>query len=361
MVGDVADRLRHLLAGEPEHPVVHPDARERVARGLRLRALVLVVREDEVETASVDPERRPELVQRHRRALDVPPRASAPPRRVPGRVLARLRGLPQGEVPRVLLAGVRLRVLHLVGTLAREAPVAGEARDAEVDVAVHGIGVPVSHELLHEGDDLVHRVGHLRIRVDLLQAEAGDVLEVPLARLGRTLRAGAGRRLVDLVVHVRDVVDEPHRVALRPQPAGEPREDDVGPCVPDVGALVDGRSADVHPHRLGRVGQGDDVARQRVVQAHASIVSASCASRPPSASAAGSGACCGPSARQRLVAREEGDDGPQLRATLCAGEREPQRAEIAADRLQLADDPAGLLLRQSVGRAARGAPRSARA
>src|SRR3954471_18608789 len=51
---DVADRLRHLLAGELEHPVVHPEPCKLVAERTRLRELVLVVREDKVEPAAVD-------------------------------------------------------------------------------------------------------------------------------------------------------------------------------------------------------------------------------------------------------------------------------------------------------------------
>ena len=43
---DVAEGLRHLLAGEPQHAVVHPDAGELASGRARLRDLVLVVRED---------------------------------------------------------------------------------------------------------------------------------------------------------------------------------------------------------------------------------------------------------------------------------------------------------------------------
>ena len=79
----VADRLVHLLAGEAQHPVVHPDARERPAERSRLRDLVLVVREHEVEPAAVDLELRAEVLLRHDRALDVPARAADAPRATP--------------------------------------------------------------------------------------------------------------------------------------------------------------------------------------------------------------------------------------------------------------------------------------
>src|SRR3954471_21825973 len=41
---------------------------------------------------------------------------------------------------------------------------------------------------------------------------------------------------------------------------------------------------------------------------------------------------------QGLVARERGDDRPELGTALAAGQREPQRLQVAADRLQLAHD-----------------------
>ena len=119
---------------------MRPDPRELVAERARLRDLVLVVREDEVEPAAVDLEDRPEQLLGHHGALDVPARPAASPRRVPGRVLARLVRLPEREVARILLERVRLLLLDLVGPLARELAVVGEARDAEVDVALDRVG-----------------------------------------------------------------------------------------------------------------------------------------------------------------------------------------------------------------------------
>src|SRR5581483_6076093 len=87
---DVADRLRHLLAGEAEHAVVRPDPRERVPERARLRELVLVVRKHEVEPAAVDLEALAEEGLGEGRALDVPARPAAAPRGLPRRVLARL-------------------------------------------------------------------------------------------------------------------------------------------------------------------------------------------------------------------------------------------------------------------------------
>src|SRR3954468_7249061 len=99
----------------------------------RLRELVLVVREDEVEPAAVDLERRPVDLLRHHRALDVPARAAAAPRRVPPRVpRRRLIRLPQREIARVALQRARLLpLLDLIRLLAGQPSVLREGRDGE--------------------------------------------------------------------------------------------------------------------------------------------------------------------------------------------------------------------------------------
>src|SRR5581483_8996410 len=130
-------RLRHLGAADrAEHPVVRPDLGERMTERMRLRNLVLVMREDEVEPAAVDLERGPEDLLGHHRALDVPARTAVAPGRVPPRVLGRgLVRLPEREVARILLERARLlALLDLIGALAGEPAVVGKARDAEVDV-----------------------------------------------------------------------------------------------------------------------------------------------------------------------------------------------------------------------------------
>ena len=93
-------------------------------------------------------------------------------------------------------------------------------------------------------------------------------MQVPSGCLACELVTTAGSRLVDLVVHVRDVVDEGHVVSTPTQPVAEPGEDDEGPRVPDVRALVNGRAADVHPDRPRRRRELDERAREAVVDAH---------------------------------------------------------------------------------------------
>src|SRR6267378_8234677 len=98
------------------------------------------MRKDQVEAPTVDLEHRTEEHLGHRRALDVPAGASPSPWRVPPGVLVGLVALPEGEVPRVLLAGVGLLLLDLVGALPREPPVLGEFADPEVHVTIRLVG-----------------------------------------------------------------------------------------------------------------------------------------------------------------------------------------------------------------------------
>ena len=78
---DVARALRHLRVVHGQELAVHPDADDRVAeRALRLRDLVLVVRELQVDPAGVDVEALAEVLQAHRRALDVPAGEAVAPR-----------------------------------------------------------------------------------------------------------------------------------------------------------------------------------------------------------------------------------------------------------------------------------------
>src|SRR5207237_2989962 len=80
----VAGRLRDLLPREPEEPPVHPDRHDRMPRvALRLRDLVLVVRELVVVAAGVYVEPLAKVLHGHRRTLDVPAAERRPPRAVP--------------------------------------------------------------------------------------------------------------------------------------------------------------------------------------------------------------------------------------------------------------------------------------
>ena len=175
-----------------------------------------MVREAEVEAAAVDLELGAEVLLRHRRALDVPARASGPPGRVPLRVLVRLRRLPEGEVAGVFLQVARLLGDHVVRLRARERAVRGIGRHAEVDVAAGLVGEPAVDQLADESDYLRDDLGRARLDVWPAEPELVGVVDVPLRRLLGQLGAPhllPRGRLVDLVIDVRDVLDELDLVA----------------------------------------------------------------------------------------------------------------------------------------------------
>ena len=155
-----------------------------------------------------------------------------------------------------------------------ELAVAWQCRDAEVDRPVGRVGVSALVERL---DHLDHRaeirlVGRARVLLDRFEAERrrilakrGDVAVRVLAQRD----AGLTRRADRLVVHVGEVHDVAHQVALlMAQRAPEDVETDERAEIPDVPARVY-RGPHVHPHRPPVC--GDEVlfrSTERVVQAH---------------------------------------------------------------------------------------------
>src|SRR6516162_8396569 len=105
------------------HPI--PDKRAAAMCASALRDLVLVVWEDEIETAAVDIEGLAQMRLAHRRALDMPARPAASPGTVPSRQF-RVGRLPQHKIGRVALirrdfdpgAGD-----HLIAAAPREPPI----------------------------------------------------------------------------------------------------------------------------------------------------------------------------------------------------------------------------------------------
>src|SRR2546428_622081 len=100
---EVPEALRQLLPLEGDEPVVHPGPGPLDAPGaLADHRLALVVRELQVDAASVDVERRSEILVRHRVALHMPAGATVAPGARPGRLVP-LRSLPEGQVERIFL------------------------------------------------------------------------------------------------------------------------------------------------------------------------------------------------------------------------------------------------------------------
>ncbi len=99
--------LGHLLPLEAEVLDVEPVPNEWFSRHtLGLGDLVFVVGEDQILSSQVDVQGLPQLRDAHDGAFQVPPGSPSAPRRVPGGpglFVLRLCGLPEGEVPDILL------------------------------------------------------------------------------------------------------------------------------------------------------------------------------------------------------------------------------------------------------------------
>ena len=238
---------------------MHPHVgHHRVAEGATgLGDLVLVVREHEVDAAAVDVEHLAQMLPAHRRALDVPARPAASPRALPAGKLRR-RGLPQHEVGGVLLVGRDLDARagdHFVERAPGEFAVTRHRGHMEQHVPVRHIGVAGGDEALDDLDHLADVLGRPRLDVRRQHAQRRDVgVELRQRALGQVADRNAflSRAGVDLVVHVGDVAHIPDMilpVTMAQEPVQHVEHDD-GPRIADVGVVVDGGAADVHPHVL---------------------------------------------------------------------------------------------------------------
>ena len=267
----VAHRLRHLLALKRDHAVVHPETSEPIAGSLRLSHLVLMVRETQIQAATVDIERLTQVLARHRRALDVPARTAAAPRRNPrGRQrIAILMALPHSEVTRIALTariGVA-GVLHVIDRLMRQATVGRVRTDIEIHVArtvLSRIRVPRIDQPLDEREHLGHVAGRARLirrrqntqrRIRLTerrlktvgQREPLLISHIIRAQLIR-IRERERRLLQNLVIDIRDVTD--HRdveTAVR-EPAAQNVERNSRTHMPHMRHTLNRRATVIQPH-----------------------------------------------------------------------------------------------------------------
>src|SRR5215216_5198997 len=192
------------------------------------------------------------MLTHHGGALDVPARASWSPGALPGR-LARFGGLPQGEVQRAPLeTGLPLlRLTHLFGTLVAQGAVGREAIYGVVDVAsgfLRGVRVAFLYQLFDQGDHLRDVLGGARLDIGQPYAEhlqpfvEGVRVAVYDLLPGDTLLVGL---VDDLVIYVRDVLNERHVVVPAPQVPGDHIPEQRRPRVTNVNVIVDRRTADV--------------------------------------------------------------------------------------------------------------------
>ena len=234
-----------------------PKAHELLAGcGFRLRNLVLVMRKLQIDSAGMDVERLAQILHCHGGALQVPARPSRPERPRPMRLVFAA-GFPQREI-----AGIVFLVFVLVDAGAgsdafrvepRELPVVVPARNLEIRRAAAAIGVPLFGNALDKAQHRVDVFGRARDLFGLLQPQPGGILEKRLLVFScvigqrKPLLAGV---LDDLVVHVGDV----HHMQQFPAATAQIPAQNVlkgkRPQIPDVGVVIDGRTAGVHFYGL---------------------------------------------------------------------------------------------------------------
>ena len=111
---EVIVTLTHLLTGDRDHVVMHPVMHGLMTEGsTTLRNLCLMVREDQIESTSVDIELLTEVLRTHRRALHMPARESFAPRTRPMHDMFGCSFLPQREIITVLLLFLTVQLTGL--------------------------------------------------------------------------------------------------------------------------------------------------------------------------------------------------------------------------------------------------------
>ena len=269
---EIIERFRHFFRIDGDKTVVQPIMDEFFTRrALGLRNFIFVVRENEIAAAAVEIKRVAQIMPRHRRALDVPARPPRSPRTVPRR-FSRFRRFPHGKV-----AGIPFLVIHfdprtgqhILHFAPGKFPVIRKRGNIVVHVAGKHIRVAFFNERLHHRNDVVHVIRHARILVHTPHAERIDYFEIPLdVAVGnhfprRTFRI----RFVDnLVVHVREILNERHLVADVLQIAANHVPRHRRARVSDMRMVVRRHAADVNLHLPRRHRHEDRLfARHRIV------------------------------------------------------------------------------------------------
>ena len=150
---EVAQRLGHLLAINAKHSGVHPIIGERSVPGAGcLCGLVLMMREYQVRTTTVNVNWSAQVAMNHGAALTVPTWTTFSPRTWPAR-LTRLSGLPECKVKWVAFLVINLNALtcaKLIKIAARKHTIAVVRTDREVHVARrHRVSITLFNQRLN--------------------------------------------------------------------------------------------------------------------------------------------------------------------------------------------------------------------
>ena len=250
---EVAKRLAHLLAIDQKHARMHPGIGKALMPSAGcLGALVLMVREGEVGSATVNIDRHAQIAMHHGSALGVPTGTALAPRRIPHR-LTGLGGLPQSEVERIALVLVLLdtRTHHQIVDIAtRNLAIGGIAAHGKVHVTVvGGVGMALLDQGLNHADHRADFFGRTRANIGIEHVGGAHDTDELVGKLACHLGGGAALligALDDLVVYVGEILRKGHLIALGHEPATNDVEANKGTSVADVDIVVDGGAAYIH-------------------------------------------------------------------------------------------------------------------
>ena len=225
---------------------------------LALEDLGFVVWEAQVVASTVDVEGSAEAVEAHRGALDVPTGSALAPWRRP-RGLARLRRFPEGEIAVVALAAARAvnpstrTGAHGIEALPSQLTVfLWGGGDVEVHAVVGRIGVAALDQILNDADHAVDVFRAAGVMVGTQDVQRVHVLVVAFDHLVDQTEPVAVACFVgpsdDFVVNVGEILDVIDVVPAGFQPPVNQVEREVTPGVPEVAAVVDRYTTDVHAH-----------------------------------------------------------------------------------------------------------------
>ena len=135
---------------------------------------IFVMRENQVLTAAVQIERIAQIVRRHRRAFNMPARATLTPWRFPV-WFTRLCSFPNSKVQRIFFLVIDINsstCLQFFHRLTGKLAIVGKRSGAEVNIAVGFICMTAFHELLHHVNNQIHVFCYFRMDVCIHNIQA---------------------------------------------------------------------------------------------------------------------------------------------------------------------------------------------
>ena len=264
---EVIVALTHFLTRDRDHVIMHPVVYGLMTQsGTRLRNLRLMVREDQIQTTSVDIKLLTEVLRTHRGALHMPSRETFTPRTRPMHDMLRTRFLPKGKVVTVLflLLTVQLTGLghNIVEVSAAQLTIRIILRVflyVHIHAAVRHIGIAFVQNLLHKSNllnDMSARMRLNRRRQDIKGCHIAVVtVGIELNNLHR-LQLLQTRFLSYLILafigvmlqvtHIGDITNITHFVAQKLKVAVQHIERDSRTGVTQMGIAIHRRTAYIH-------------------------------------------------------------------------------------------------------------------